>query len=373
MPDQVDICIIGAGVVGLATAVELSKPGKQTFVLERNRTFGLETSSHNSEVIHVGIYSPTKSLKTRLCVEGSHLLYEICEKYHINYKRCGKIIIASDDRETLEIERLYQQGINNGIQDLTMLTGTEIRKLEPDVKAKAGFLSPSTGIIDSWGLMQSFYGQARENGASFVFNSEVIDINKIPGGFEITVKERDIVSRIHATTVINATGLHAHQVAAMAGINIDEAGYRLHYCKGEYFSVAPGFGKSITRLIYPVPEKAGTGIHISITLDGNLKLGPSARYVDTINYSVDETVKNEFYQAARRYLPAIKLEDLSPDFAGIRPKLQGPADGFRDFIIREESDRDLPGLINLIGIESPGLTAAPAIARYVAAIVESRI
>lgn len=373
MSDQVDVCVIGAGVVGLAIAVELAKPGRRVFVIERNRTFGLETSSHNSEVIHAGIYNPPDSLKTRFCVEGKPLLYELCEKYKIGHKRLGKIIVAADAEETKEIERLYRQSIDNGVDDLTLLTRAEIKRLEPNVKTVAGFLSPSTGIIDSWGLMRSFYGRARENGADFVFNAEVTAIEKTAGGFKVIVTERESTSSLHATIVINAAGLFSDKVAALAGIDIDKANYRIHYCKGEYFSVDTRGKRIVERLIYPVPEQAGTGIHISLNLEGNIKLGPSARYVDTIDYSVDETSKTDFYRAAHRYLPAIQLDDLSPDFAGIRPKLQGPGQGFRDFVIADESAKGLPGLINLIGIESPGLTASPAIARYVAGMVKGKL
>jgi L-2-hydroxyglutarate oxidase LhgO len=373
MLDQVDVCIIGAGVVGLAIAVELAKPGRRVFVIERNRTFGLETSSHNSEVIHAGIYNPPDSWKTRFCVEGKPLLYELCEKYKIGYKRLGKIIVAADAEETREIERLYNQGIENDVEGLTFLNRAEIKRLEPNVEAVAGFLSPSTGIIDSWGLMRSFYGRARENGADFVFNAEVVGIEKTTDGFKVSVKEPKHTSFLHATVVINAAGFFSDKVAALAGIDIDKANYRIHYCKGEYFSVDPRVGHVVERLIYPVPEQAGTGIHISLNLEGQIKLGPSARYVDAIDYSVDETSKTDFYRAAHRYLPAIQLDDLSPDFAGIRPKLQGPGAGFRDFVIKEESDRGLPGLINLIGIESPGLTASPAIARYLAGMAGGRL
>ena len=373
MSDQVDVCIIGAGVVGLAIAVELVKPGRRVFVIERNRTFGLETSSHNSEVIHAGIYNPPGSLKTRLCVEGKPLLYELCEKYRIGYKRLAKIIVAADAAETKEIERLYRQGIENGVDGLTFLTRAEIKRLEPNVEVVAGFLSESTGIIDSWGLMRLFYGRARENGADFVFNAEAIGIEKTADGFKVGIKQAEHTSFLHATIVINAAGLFSDKVAALAGIDIDKANYRLYYCKGEYFSVDTKGKRLVERLIYPVPEQAGTGIHIDINLEGNIKLGPSARYVDAIDYSVDETNKIDFYRAARRYLPAIQLDDLSPDFAGIRPKLQGPGQGFRDFVIADETDRGLPGLINLIGIESPGLTASPAIARCVAGMAGGRL
>jgi len=358
--------------VGLAITAELSKPGRRVFVLERNRTFGLETSSHNSEVIHAGIYNPLDSLKTRLCVEGNHLLYELCEKYKIDYQKLGKIIVAANAEESREIERLYRQGIENGVNDLTFLTRTQIKRLEPNVEAVAAFLSPSTGIIDTHALMRMFYGRARENGADIIFNTEVVGIEKTTNGFEIHIKEHENISALHTTVIINSAGLYSDKVAALAGIDIDKARYRIHYCKGEYFSVDSHLRNIVSRLIYPVPEKAGTGIHISLNLEGNIKLGPSARYVNVIDYSVDETSKTDFYHAAHRYLPAIQMEDLSPDFAGIRPKLQGPGESFRDFVITDETDKGFPGLINLIGIESPGLTASPAIARYISEMLKGR-
>jgi L-2-hydroxyglutarate oxidase LhgO len=365
MQDHIDICIIGAGVIGLAIAAELARTDRRIFILERNRSFGLETSSHNSEVIHAGIYNPPDSLKTRLCVEGRPLLYELCEKYKINNRRVGKIIVAADTEEAKEIERLYRQGKENGVNDLSFLTTKQIKQLEPNVKAVAGFLSPSTGIIDSHGLMQMFYGRARENGADFIFNAEVVGIARTNRGFKIEVRQEDSTAEFKTSLLINAAGLYSDKIVELAGIDVQDAKYRIHYCKGEYFSVSPRLKGIVNRLIYPVPEQAGTGIHISLNLEGNLKLGPSAHYVDTINYRVDESNKNDFYRASHRYLPAIQPEDLTPDFAGFRPKLQGPGDSFRDFVIQEESGRGLPGLINLIGIESPGLTASPAIAKYV--------
>ena len=373
MQDQIDVCIVGAGVVGLAIAAEITKPGRRVFILERNRTFGLETSSHNSQIIHDGFNNPADSLKTLLCLQGRPLLYELCEKYHIGYRHIDKIVVAANAGETEEIEHLYQQGIKNGLNDLTFLTRAQIKRLEPNVKAVAGFLSPSTGIIDAYGLMQSFYGRARENGADFVFNAEAVGIEKTNYGFEVHIKEHENISSLHATVVINSAGLYSDKVAALAGIDIDKARYRIHYCKGEYFSVAPRLKRVVSRLIYPVPEQAGTGIHISLNLEGNIKLGPSAEYVNVIDYSVDETSKVDFYRAAHRYLPAIQIDDLSPDFAGIRSKLQGPGEGFRDFVIADETDKGLPGLINLIGIESPGLTASPAIASYVRDLMKGKL
>lgn len=365
MQDHIDICIIGAGVIGLAIAAELARTDKRIFILERNRTFGLETSSHNSEVIHAGIYNPPNSLKTRLCVEGRRLLYELCEKYKINHRRVGKIIVAADTEETKEIERLYRQGKENCVNDLAFLTTKQIKQLEPNVKAVTGFLSPSTGIIDSHGLMQMFYGRARENGADFIFNTEVTGIAKTSRGFKIEARQEDSTAEFETALLINAAGLYSDKIVELAGIDVHDAKYRIHYCKGDYFGVSSRLKGIVNRLIYPVPEQAGTGIHISLNLEGNLKLGPSAHYVDKIDYRVDESNKNDFYRASHRYLRAIQPEDLTPDFAGFRPKLQGPGDSFRDFVIQEESGRGLPGLINLIGIESPGLTASPAIAKYV--------
>jgi L-2-hydroxyglutarate oxidase LhgO len=365
MQDHVDVCIIGAGVVGLAIAAELAQPGKRIFVLERNRTFGLETSSHNSEVIHAGIYNPTGSLKTRLCIEGRPLLYEFCDKYKIAYRRLGKIIVAADAEETKEIDRLYNQGRQNGVEDLTLLTRKQIKQMEPNIEAVAAFFSPTTGIIDSHFLMQMLYGLACEKGVDFVYNTEVIGIATTNRGFKIEANQQDTISQFETEVIINAAGLYSDKIAAMAGIDTEGSRYKIHFCKGEYFAIDSRLKNIVSRLVYPVPEKAGTGIHITLNLDGNIKLGPSAQYVDSIDYSVDESKKNDFFKAAHRYLPVIKIDDLSPDFAGIRPKLQGPGDTFRDFVICDESDKGLPGFVNLVGIESPGLTASPAIAHLV--------
>jgi len=370
---ETDIVIIGAGVVGLAIAAELAQNHPRIFVIEKNRTFGLETSSHNSEVIHAGFYYPPDTLKARFCVEGNALLYEICEKYQINYKRLTKIIVAADAAETRELEKMYRQGEANGVKGLRLISKTETKKLEPNVEAVAGLFSPSTGIIDSWGLMRSFHGRAFENGASFVFNSEVNGIEKIPGGYKIYVTDKNGISSLTTQVVINCAGLLCDKVAALAGIDIAQNNYRIFYCRGSYFNLNPRVGRLVNRLVYPVPEQAGKGIHITLNLDGQMKLGPNVKYLDTIDYSVDENDKIKFYEAAHRYLPQIQIDDLTPDFSGIRPKLQGPGEDFRDFVIQDESVNGLPGLINLMGIESPGLTSSPAIAGYVAKLLKNII
>ena len=369
MSNEIDVIIIGAGVVGLAIAAELSRKNKNIFVFEKNLTFGQETSSRNSEVIHAGMYYPENSLKAKFCVSGNHLLYEFCEKYKINHKRLGKLIVAADDAETKAVEGLYRQGLKNGINDLQMLTCDEIKLLEPNVEVIAGLLSPSTGVIDSHDLMKTFYGCAKENGVAFVFGAEVININRIAGGYEVGIQDSERTYSFTGRIVINTAGLFSDRIAQLAGIDVDKAGYRLHYCKGAYFSLNPKIRRLVNRLVYPVPEQAGLGTHVTLSLDGNMRLGPNTKYVDNIEYTVDERDRVDFFIAARRYLPSIEIDDLAPDFAGIRPKLQAKGQGFRDFVIRDETDKGLPGLINLIGIESPGLTASPAIAQYVAEIV----
>ena len=370
MSAEVDIIIIGAGVVGLAIAAEVSRTNKNVFVFEKNRIYGLETSSRNSEVIHAGMYYPDDSLKAKFCVIGNHLLYEFCDKYNINYKRLGKLIVAADDVETKELERLHNQGLKNGVSDLQMLNRDEIKILEPNVEAVAGLLSPSTGVLDSHDLMRTFCGCAKENGGVFVFGAEVINIHRNAGGYEIDIQDSERTYSVTGRVVINAAGLFSDRVAQLVGIDVEKAGYKLHYCKGEYFSLNPKNRRLVNRLVYPVPEQAGVGVHVTLSLDGNIRLGPNVNYTETIDYTVDKNDKTEFYQAAHRYLPSIEFDDLAPDFAGVRPKLQAKGKGFRDFVIRNEADKGLPGFINLIGIESPGLTASPAIAKYVAVMVK---
>jgi len=369
MSTDVNISIIGAGVVGLAIAAELSQYEQDIFVLEKNQTFGLETSSRNSEVIHAGLYYPEGSLKARFCVEGNRLLYEFCEKYNVEHRRLGKIIVATSDEEVAKLEELIELGKNSGVTGLRLISRDEVKRLEPNVKAVAGLLSPETGILDAYSLMRALNGLARERGAHFVYSTEVTGITQANSGYEIEISDREGTSSIHADIVINSAGLNSDRIAGMTGINISQAGYRLHYCKGEYFSLNSPDGAPVSRLVYPLPEHAGKGIHVTPAMDGRVRLGPNTRYVDEVDYTVDDTDKEAFYESVRKFLPRIRLEDITPEMAGVRPKLQGPDDDFRDYIITHEEDRGLPGLINLVGIESPGLTASPAIGRYIARMV----
>ncbi|MDD5190521.1 MAG: FAD-dependent oxidoreductase, partial [Dehalococcoidales bacterium] len=259
-----------------------------------------------------------------------------------------------------------------GVIGLRLISKAEVRQMEPNVEAVAGLYSPSTGIIDSWGLMRSYHGRAFEKSVSFVFNSEVVGIAKTPGGYKVNVREAHGITSLTTQIVINCAGLFCDKVAALAGIDIAKAGYQIHYCRGSYFRLNPRAGRLVSRLVYPVPEQAGKGIHITLNLDGQMKLGPNVKYMDTIDYTVDENERGKFYEAVHRYLPQAQIDELAPDFSGVRPKLQGPGEEFRDFVIRDEAGKGLPGFINLMGIESPGLTSSPAIGKYVAEIVKTK-
>jgi L-2-hydroxyglutarate oxidase LhgO len=370
MLTEIDVAIIGAGVIGLATAGEIAQRQREVFVFEKNHSFGLETSSRNSEVIHAGIYYPEDSLKTRLCLEGKRLLYELCDNHGIAYKKLGKIIVAASENETTQLEKLYEQGEKNGVEDLMLLSRTELKKLEPNIEARDGLLSPSSGILDSYSLLKFLYSQAREKGVEFVFGTEVVGIERMEAKYKVKIRDREGISAFISRVVINAAGLNSDRIAQLAGIDIAKAGYRLYYCKGEYFSLSSKYRNHVSRLIYPTPEQAGHGIHMTLGLDGRVRLGPNAHYVEEVDYRVDENLKEAFYNSAKRFLPIVELEDLAPEFAGIRPKLQGPGESFQDFVITHEEKTGFPGLINLIGIESPGLTASPAIARYVGRMVD---
>jgi len=371
MKDIVDITIVGAGVVGLAVAAKLAGGNRQVYVLEKKKTFGQEISSRHSGVIHSGIYYPEGSLKTKLCVTGNRILYQMCQRYSIGYKKLGKLIVATSDEETGELEELLERGNRNGAQGLRILSRQEMKKLEPNVEGVSAILSPSTGIIDSHALMKYFIARATGAGVQIAYLTEVVGIKKVTDGYQVTVEDSEGGFSFITRVVINCAGLDSDRVAELAGIDIDNADYRLYYCKGEYFSVSGGKNKTVSRLIFPLPppKVVGVGIHVVLDLDKRMRLGPSIQYIDSIDYTVNSEHKKLFYDSVKRFLPFIEYDDLEPEMAGIRPKLQGPGEDIKDFVIKEESDKGLPGLINLIGIESPGLTAAPAIAERVAGLV----
>jgi L-2-hydroxyglutarate oxidase LhgO len=374
---EINATVIGAGVVGLAVAAELSQGRKGILILERNPSFGQETSSRNSEVIHAGIYYAKGSLKARLCVEGNRMLYPLCESGRIPHRRCGKLIVATVAEEEAVLLGIQERARENGADDLKMVSAREVKALEPNVKACAGLLSPSTGIVDSHRLMRRFAAQAQRNGAQLVPHTTVSGVERCDDGrYRVHVSYPDgEKDSFESRWVINCAGLEADRVARSMGIDVDACGYRLHYWKGDYFSldVPPGY---LQRLVYPVPQAnhVGLGVHATIDLGNRVKLGPDANYLPARNldYTVDPAARQAFYEAARRYLPAITIDQLNPEMAGIRPKLQQPGDAVRDFIIAEESSKGLAGIVNLIGIESPGLTASPAIARHVADLIAER-
>jgi L-2-hydroxyglutarate oxidase LhgO len=368
---DVAVTVVGAGVVGLAIAAKVSHTHAPVYVLERYPRYGQETSSRNSEVIHAGIYYAPGSLKARLCVEGKHRLSELCGKHNIPHRRVTKLITAAVPEELQELESLCAQGNENGAE-VRMVSAREALSLEPHITSCGGIYSPTSGIISAHALMDYFYHVARSQGAEVLTHCAVTAITKEADGFRIAVLEQSGPSEFTSERVINAAGLEADTVAAMAGIDTDAAGYRLHYCKGSYFAVPGSYRGAFSRLVYPSPSSDTLGVHVVIDLVGRVRFGPDIEYLAgrTLDYTVPETKRNAFADSVRRIYPAIREEDLTPDTSGIRPKLQGPGEPPRDFVIRDEGDRGLAGLISLIGIESPGLTASPAIAEYVSTLLE---
>lgn len=372
---QSDVTIIGAGVIGLAVAAEvLNRYPKWTVILlERNEKFGMETSSRNSEVIHAGIYYPQHSLKALLCVRGNRQLYAFCKKQRVAYSRCGKLIVATDDAQVQTLQELMKKGAQNGVEGLSMLDATEVSRLEPCIQCKAAILSASTGIVDSHQLMQRLEALAVERGALMAYKHEAVTVEKTGAAYRVFHKTpsggRDGVT---ASWVVNCAGLMSDKTAQLFGIDTDGASYRIHLCKGEYFSIPAAKAKQISRLIYPPPftDLRGLGIHFTKSLDGRARLGPNAVYVDKIDYSVNPGHSQMFYDGVKPFIPFLTPEDIQPDMAGIRPKLQPPGGDVRDFVICHEKNRGLEGIINLIGIESPGLTSCLSIADHVCNIIE---
>jgi L-2-hydroxyglutarate oxidase LhgO len=375
----VDVVVIGAGAVGLAIAERLSAVGREVLLLEKNDGFGQETSSRNSEVIHAGLQYTPRSLKARLCVPGNRRLYELCAKHGLPHRNTGKLVIAIDDDEIAGLHALQANAERNGVEGLRVIGRAEIERLEPHVRAPAALYVPSTGIVDAHSLMTYYAQAAREHGAELVYRTTVRAIEPLGEGYRISgVDASGDRFVLRAAVVVNAAGLWADAIAALAGIDIDAAGYRQHFCKGDYFGIAPARTGLVSRLIYPLAatgaERAGTRIHLTLDLAGRMRLGPDAVWLpdawrDEPHYRVDAARQELFWQSAHRYLPWLEPPDLAPEGAGVRPRVFGPGEPQRDFIIEHERERGLPGFVNLIGIESPGLTASPAIAQHVAELL----
>ncbi len=362
-----EVAIIGAGAVGLATAAVLARTGREVLVLERHEGPARETSSRNSGVIHAGLYYATGSLRALSCVEGRELLYARCEREGVPHRKTGKIVVAVSEEEVPILHALLERGTANGAGALRLLDAAETARREPRVRAVAGLLSPESGIVDAHALCESYAREAATHGALFAYRTTLLGMEPRDDAWALTTRdaknERFVITAEH---VINAAGLACDEVAAMAGLDVDALGLRLRFCKGDYFSIAARLGAITQHLVYPVPVHAGLGIHVTMDLGGAYRAGPDTEYVDAPRYDVDASKAPAFAAALRRYLPEIRDEDLAPDYAGVRPKLYGPGEPQRDFVI-EENPR---GVIHLFGIESPGLTAAEAIALRVKRAVD---
>jgi L-2-hydroxyglutarate oxidase LhgO len=362
--DTVDAVVIGAGVVGLAVARALAHRGRETLILEARDQFGTGTSSRNSEVIHAGIYYPPGSLKARLCVRGRDLLYSYCERYGIGHQRCGKLIVATSERQLPELERIRSAATANGVS-LLLLDPEAALQLEPSLSCVGALHSPLTGIIDSHAYMLALLGQAQSAGAMLVCGSRVTGMRLEPaGGALLAVNAEE--PQLGARVVVNCAGLFAPHVArSIDGFPADRIPTP-YFAKGTYFGLA---GRSpFQHLVYPIPEQGGLGVHLTLDLAGQARFGPDVQWVDAPSYDVDPRRADRFYAAIRQYWPALPDGALQPAYAGVRPRIAAPSEPAADFRIDGPAFHGVPGIINLFGIESPGLTASLALADYVAAL-----
>ncbi len=361
--ELVECLVVGAGVIGLAVARALARAGREVIVVEGASGIGAGVSSRNSEVIHAGIYYRTGLDKTRLCVEGKAMLYAFCQEFGVAHKRCGKLLVAVNAGEVDKLTALKAQAEANGVTDLIWLSGEEARALEPALAADRALLSPSTGIVDSHAFMLALRGDAEAHGAMFAFETPVLTGRVVERGLVIETGGPSPV-RIAAGMVVNAAGLGAQALArSIAGVPADTIP-PLHLAKGNYFSLS---GRSpFSRLIYPMPTPGGLGVHLTLDLAGQAKFGPDVEWVDAIDYAVDPRRAASFYAAIRTYWPDLPEGALQPGYAGVRPKIARPGGSTTDFLLQTEKDHGVAGLINLFGIEFPGLTASLAIADWVA-------
>ena len=363
--DEVECVVAGAGVVGLAIARALAQAGREVIVLEEAETVGTVTSARNSEVIHAGIYYRAGSLMAELCVRGKRALYAYCADHGVPHRNCGKLIVATTAHEAERLAAIRAHAEANGVDDLQALSGPEAQALEPSLACVAALLSPSTGIIDSHGYMLALRGDAEEAGAAFAFHAPLLRARKMDGGFALDIGGADSMT-LGCRLLINAAGHGAPALArAIDAMPTDQvpSGY---YAKGNYFSCSTR--APFSRLIYPVPEPGGLGVHLTLDLAGQARFGPDVEWVETMDYEVDPARSARFYPAIRKYWPELPDDALQPAYSGIRPKIVPPAVAVQDFVIQGPQQHGVGGLINLFGIESPGLTASLAIADHVAAL-----
>ena len=357
-----DSIVIGAGVVGLAVARALALSGRSVIVLEKNSRIGEETSSRNSEVIHAGIYYPKDSMKAKMCVEGKKLLYAYCRDRNIEHKNTGKLIVASSDDQVPALHDIMQKGLDNGVDDLRLVNQDELEELEPELKAVQAIMSPSTGIIDSHGLMLSLLGDLENAGSALCLRSPVEKIETIPGGFEVFVGGDEPCS-VTAKEVINCGGLHARNVSLCFGSLDSSTVPPAYYSRGCYFTMSGP--NPFKRLVYPIPDNEGLGIHLTIDLQGCARFGPDTEWVTDLDYTVDPQRSALFYKAIRTYFPRLEDGALQPGYSGIRPKVTGPFESAGDFVIQTDDEHGQEGFVALYGIESPGLTSCLAIANFI--------
>ncbi|OXR50585.1 FAD-dependent oxidoreductase [Pusillimonas sp. T2] len=357
-----DCIVLGAGVIGLAIARSLARQGRDVLIVESEDQFGSGVSARNSEVIHAGIYYPTNSLKARLCVEGKALLYAHCREYGVAHQQTGKLIVATSANQLDKLKALARQAGQNGVHDLQWLSSEQATALEPELQCLAALWSPSTGIIDSHGLMLSLLGDAQRHGAQAVFRTPLLHGERLDSGLLKLSFGGESPTTLTARTVINATGLQAPDVASRLPWLTNLAIPKAWYCKGTYFGLQ---GRTpFTHLIYPMPDTAGLGIHLTLDLAGQARFGPDTEWVDTIDYSLDPDRSTSFYAAVRQYWPDLPDGALVPAYTGIRPKIGPPNAPAADFLIAGPEMHGVEGLLHLLGIESPGLTASLAIAHH---------
>ena len=364
--DDVDAVVIGAGAVGLAVARALAMSGREVLIVEAADSFGTGTSSRNSEVIHAGIYYPQGSLKARFCVAGRELLYAFCAERGVAHRRCGKLIVATSEAQLAELQRIRAAARDNGVE-LEPWSAAQAHTHEPQLSCVGALHSPMTGIVDSHAYMVSLLGQAEHHGATLICNSRVSAMRIEKSGVIVSVNGDESILR--ARTVINSAGIHAPQVASLIEGFPAQHVPKAYFAKGHYFTLA---GRTpFSRLVYPVPEPGGLGVHLTLDLAGRARFGPDVQWVDECEYSVDPRRAGKFYAAIRTYWPGLADGSLQPAYAGIRPKISGPGEPAADFQIAGPAAHGMPGVVNLFGIESPGLTASLAIAEHVAQITRS--
>ena len=363
--EQIDVAVIGAGVTGLASALSIATRGLSVCVLEKHPRPGLETSTHNSGVIHGGIYYPAGTLKSKLCIEGRPLLYEFCRKHGVPHEKCGKLIVATDDSEIPRLEKLFQTGVNNGVEGLTMVDRAFITKREPNIRAGAAIFSPETGIVEPEALVHALRRAAEAEGAIFLPGTTMIGADSSNEGVQLRTERETIL----AATVVNAAGLYADDVSRMLGG--DE--FTIYPVRGEYAELIPSKRSLVNALVYPLPHAAGhgLGVHVTRSTGGNIWFGPSVKYQERKDdYESDRLPVEDFAEAARQLLPTLTVADLRLSGSGIRPKLHPASESFADFMIRRDTQN--PRVIHAAGIESPGLTSCLAVGQFVSELVDAR-